>query len=72
MPGLMIKALPDKLHKQLKRQAKANHRSMAQEALMILEQGVIVAPKRKLPPLYRGKFLLTEEWLDKAKREGRA
>jgi plasmid stability protein len=72
MPGLLIKNLPDRLHKKLREEAKKNHRSMAQEALTLLENGLTIPRKRKLPPLVRGKFLLTEEWINRAKREGRA
>jgi plasmid stability protein len=71
MAGIVIKDLPSGLHKQLKDQAKENHRSMAAEALTILERGLKFNERRKLPPVHRGKFLLTDEWLDRAKREGR-
>lgn len=71
MPGLLIKILPDELHKRLKEKAKENHRSMAQEALVLLENGLNTPRKPELPPLVHGKFLLTDEWINSAKREGR-
>ncbi|MCL5270891.1 MAG: Arc family DNA-binding protein [bacterium] len=71
MGALVIKDFPEGLHRMLKMQAKDNHRSMAREALTILENGLVSPPKVKLPPLVRGKFLLTDEWIDRAKREGR-
>ena len=70
MPSIIIKNLPTTLHRRLKEQAKENHRSMAREALTILEQGLKFTEKRKLPPLRRGKFLLTNEWIDRARRQG--
>jgi plasmid stability protein len=40
MTSLVIKNLPDELHRQLKSRAKHNHRSMTREAIAILEAGV--------------------------------
>jgi plasmid stability protein len=70
MPGILIKNFPTKLHKELKKRAKENHRSMNQEALTLLQEA-LEERLTKLPPLRRGKFFLTNEWIDKAKREGR-
>lgn len=72
MATIVIKHLSGELHKQLKQQAKENHRSMGQEALNALEFALKFTEKRKLPPPVRGKFPITEEWLNRAKREGRA
>lgn len=71
MPALMIKNLSETLHQQLKERARTNHRSMAQEALTILESGLNASVKRPLPPITRGKFPLTNAWINRAKREGR-
>jgi plasmid stability protein len=72
MATIVIKNVSDKHHKQLKKQAMDNHRSMGQEALTALEIGLKFTEKRKLPRPVRGKFLLTNEWINRAKREGRA
>ena len=37
MPSLVIKDLPADLHRRLKAQAEANHRSMTKEAIALLE-----------------------------------
>ncbi len=72
MPGLLLKRLPDDLHRRLKARAAAHRRSMAKEALVILEQGVSAAPPAPLPPPVRGRFPLTQRWLTQAIRRGRA
>jgi plasmid stability protein len=73
MPGLAIKRLPPNLHRQLKRRAARNHRSMTKELLAVLEQalGGEVPPSAEPPP-FRGRFPLTDRFLDKAKRADRA
>ncbi len=70
MPAILIKNLPPEVHKELKEQARLNRRSMAQQALALLEQGLLINRERTLPPIYQGKFLLTNEWINRAKREG--
>ena len=71
MPVLVIKALPVDLHRNLKESATRNHRSMTQQAIVLLEQGLHQA--RPVPPVkaYRGKFPLTDDFINAAKREGR-
>lgn len=71
MPGLLIKNLPPEVHRRLKDQASAHHRSMVQEALTILESGLGLKKERVLPEPIKLKFLLTNEMIDEAKREGR-
>ena len=72
MPALVIKALPAELHRRLKDDAAQHHRSMTQEAIVILEQGLYRV--RPIPAFkaYRGRFPLTNEFINAAKREGRA
>ena len=71
MPALVIKDLPVELHRRLKDEAAQHHRSMTQEAIVILEQGLHRA--RPVPPFkaYRGAFSLTNEFINAAKRAGR-
>jgi len=71
MSALLIKDIPPKLHSRLKREAARNHRSMNRHVLAILEQALALEPVRELPAPARGKFILTDRWLNKAKREGR-
>jgi len=72
MPALVIKDLPVELHRRLKDEAVNHHRSMIQQAIVILEQGLHRA--RPVPPFkaYRGSFPLTSDFINAAKREGRA
>ena len=72
MPALVIKDLPVELHRRLKDDAVRHHRSMTQQAIVILEQGLHRV--RAIPPFkaYRGSFPLTNEFINAAKREGRA
>ena len=72
MPALVIKDLPAELHRRLKDDAERHHRSMTQQAIAILEQGLHRV--RPIPRIkaYRGAFPLTNEFIDAAKREGRA
>lgn len=76
MPGLLIKDLPDELHQRLQARAAANHRSLAREAIAILE---IALEDRAGPPTLaeidrlrvRGQAPLTDALLDEGRREGR-
>ena len=72
MPAFVIKDLPIEIHRRLKDEATQHHRSMTQQAIVILEQGL-----RRVQPVpaikaYKGRFPLTNEFVNSAKREGRA
>jgi plasmid stability protein len=76
MPGLLLKDFPDELHRRLNERAARNHRSMAKEALAIL-QSVLRAPAGP-PPLDEvdawridGAKALTDELLEEARSVGR-
>ena len=71
MPALVIKELPIELHRRLKHEAAQQRRSMTQQAIFILEQGLQRA--RPVPDFtpYKGAFALTNAFINKAKREGR-
>lgn len=71
MSALLIKDVPPELHARLKREATRNHRSMNRHALVLLEQALNLSAPPKLPPPAKGKFLLTDKWLNAAKRKGR-
>jgi hypothetical protein len=40
MPGLLIKDMPTELHRRLKESARKNRRSMTQQALVFIEEGL--------------------------------
>jgi plasmid stability protein len=76
MPGLLIKDLPADLHRSLRARADAHHRSIAREALCILEDAL--ADRAGPPPLdeidrlrVRGRRPLTQALLDSARDSGR-
>lgn len=74
MPGLLIKDFPEALHDKLKARAARNKRSMPKEALYLLEMALTDEEEERplfLPEPFDAGFLLTDEWLDQAKREGR-
>lgn len=72
MPALVIKDLPVELHRRLKDEAMHHHRSMTQQAIVILEQALHRVRPMPAFKAYRGGFPLTNEFIDAAKREGRA
>lgn len=73
MSTLVIKNMPDKLHKLLKVQAERNHRSVTKEAIRLLESGLAPsAVRRPLPEpidLRSGRMQTIEEF-EAAVREG--
>ncbi len=74
MPGLLIKEFPEALHYKLKVRAARHKRSMTKEALYLLELALNEDEEERpfaLPEPFDAGFLLTDEWLDQAKREGR-
>ncbi len=74
MPGLLIKEFPEDLYYKLKARAVRNKHSMTKEALYLLETALNEAEDERdfaLPEPVQGNFLLTDEWLDQTKREGR-
>ncbi len=72
MASLVIKNLPDELHQRLKDAAVKNHRSMTGQAVAILEEGLGAKRPAGLPPLVEPPFPLTNDFINRAKREGRA
>jgi plasmid stability protein len=70
-----VKNLPEPLHEKLRAQAQQNRRSLTQEAIHILEQGLLAAPRRSpirlSPPIKLKGGPLTTEWIEAAIHEGR-
>ena len=73
MPGLLIRDLPQNVHRRLKVRAAKNRRSLAKEALVLLETALGASTEwRSDPPEpLRGRFELSSDWIERAKREGR-
>jgi plasmid stability protein len=71
MPSLVIKKIPRSLHTRLRQQALRHRRSMTQETLYVLEQGLGLSPT-EFPPPVKGRVPLTQKLLDQAVREGRS
>jgi len=71
MAGLLIKNLPPEVHMRLREEAARHRRSMTQQALLILEEGLGLKPPAEPPPPVRGAFPLTQDWLDRARHAGR-
>ena len=74
MYSLVIKDVPEELHERLKTEAAKHHRSLTNEALTLLKLALHIEEKKftKITlPVKGQKFLLTDDWLDAAKREGR-
>ena len=70
MPSLMIRDVSPEVHRLLKERARQHHRSLNNEVITILEDSVTPSAQA-LPPLVKGSFALTQEWLDQARRSGR-
>ena len=70
MPTLVIRDVSDELHGLLKARAAEHRRSLNKEVITILENS-LNPQKTVLPPLVKGAFPLTQDWLDDARRAGR-
>jgi hypothetical protein len=71
MPGLLIKDIPREVHEWLKREAERNRRSMTQQAIVVLEERMRRFRPVKFPPPMKTRTILTAEFIDRAKHEGR-
>jgi len=71
MAGLLIKNSPREVHEWLKREAEKNRRSMTQQAIVVLEERMRRFRSVKFPPPVQTRTVLTAEFIDRAKREGR-
>ena len=74
MGTLVIKNFPEHLHAKLKARAVSQHRSMTREAIALIEASLEGDENqvREPPPPYKGKFHLTQTFIDEAKRSGRS
>ena len=70
MPTLVIRDVSAEVHRLLKERAAQHHRSLNKEVITILEDS-LTPPGQGLPPLVKGAFPVTQDWLDEARRTGR-
>lgn len=70
MPTLVIRDVSPEVHRLLKERAEQHHRSLSKEVITILE-GSVTPSGGVLPPLVKGAFPVTRDWLDEARRAGR-
>jgi hypothetical protein len=71
MASLLIKDIPHEVHAWLKREAEKNRRSMTQQAIVLFEERMRHFQPVRFPPPVRTRTVLTAEFIDQAKREGR-
>jgi hypothetical protein len=72
MPDILLKGVPDSLHRKLKTVATRHRRSMNREAIVLIEEALRQADASvDLPGPLKGRFPLTPEFVERAKREGR-
>ena len=71
MPALLIKDIPREVHEWLKREAERNRRSVTQQAIVVLEERMRRFRPVRFPPPVQTRTILTAEFIDRAKHEGR-
>jgi hypothetical protein len=71
MPALLIKDVPREIHEWLKHEAERNRRSMTQQAIVIFEERMRRFHPVRFPSPVQTRTILTAEFIDQAKREGR-
>ena len=71
MTALLIKDVPPEVHEWLRREAERNRRSMTQQAIVVREEGMRRFHPVRFPPPVQTRTVLTAEFIDRAKREGR-
>ncbi len=72
MPELLIRDMPPELFERLKASAAKHNRSISEEAIAFLEKALPAKPRKvEIPRAHKGRFPITKEFIDMAKREGR-
>jgi plasmid stability protein len=72
MASILLKNIPPQIHQRLKKQAKKSRRSMTQEVLYMIEEGLNGhAAVNELPVPYGGLKHVSDEQMRKWIREGR-
>lgn len=71
MPAILLKQVPDELHRRLKEEAARHHRSMTGHALALIEQGLGSGEELALPPPEKPRRRYTHQVAVQAIRQGR-
>ena len=71
MPAILIKGVPEKLHRRLKQEAAERHRSMAGHALALIEEGLARTEPVSLPKPVKPRRPLTQALLTRGIKAGR-
>ena len=72
MKDILIRNVPEKMQRELKKRAKRHHRSMIKEIYAILEENLNeVQSVNECPTPYKGAFKITNHFIDAAKRHSR-
>jgi len=71
MPSLILRDLPEEVHKRLRDRAQRHHRSMTKEAVSILERELVAAGPVRLPPVVSAAQQIPADVIDRAIEEGR-
>jgi plasmid stability protein len=71
MPSLILRDLPEEVHKRLRDRAQRHHRSMTKEAVSILEHELVAAGPVRLPPVVHAAQPIPTDVIDRAIEEGR-
>ena len=73
MRNLIIRRMPAEIHQKIKERAVRHRRSINKEILMMLEKALAEDDLLPVePPVpFKGRFQIDDEWLRKAKDEGR-
>lgn len=71
MPSLMLRDLPEEVHKRLRDRAQRHHRSMTKEAVSILEHELLASGPVILPPAVKTSSAIPSDLIDQAVEEGR-
>ena len=72
MPAILLKQVPDELHRRLKEEAARHHRSMTGHALALIEQGLDTSERLALPPPEKPRRRFTQQVVARAIRQGRS
>jgi len=71
MPSLILRDLPEEVHRRLRDRAQRHHRSMTREAVSILERELLASGPVKLPPVVHAAQPIPTDEIDRAIEEGR-
>ena len=72
MPSLLIKNVPEELHRRLRDRAAREHRSLNKEVIVLIEQALGRGSATPLPEPMPLRRTLTPTFILRAKRDGRA